>query len=193
MNKYTSEQVEFLTSRIYGRSYKELIGLFKQQFGTELSFGQLKGFIGNRKLSTGRNGQFEKGFIPFNKGKKGIGGWEPTQFKKGNKPHNYKPIGTERVNGDGYIDVKVADPNKWKGKYVFVWEKENGNLPKGHAVIFGDGDRRNFSVNNLILVSRKQLMVLNRNKLIQRDADLTRSSVTLADIYLKISARRKRE
>ncbi|MEN6487843.1 MAG: HNH endonuclease [Smithella sp.] len=65
-----------------------------------------------------------------------------TQFKKGNKPANWVPIGTERTNRDGYVEVKIADGrlNKnWKAKHIFIWETANGPVPKGHVVIFGDG------------------------------------------------------
>jgi hypothetical protein len=119
-----------------------------------------------------------------------IGG-EETQFKKGNRPHNYKPVGTERVNGEGYVDVKVADPNKWRSKHILIWEKENGPVPKGHVIIFGDGNRLNLELDNLILVSRKQLAILNKNNLIQKDADLTRTGIIVADIYRKINEQKK--
>jgi hypothetical protein len=119
-----------------------------------------------------------------------IGG-EETQFKKGNRPHNYKPVGTERVNGEGYVDVKIADPNKWRSKHILIWEKENGPVPKGHVIIFGDGNRLNLELDNLILVSRKQLAILNKNNLIQKDADLTRTGIIVADIYRKINEQKK--
>jgi hypothetical protein len=198
--KYTKKQIEYLMSIIPGHSYQEIIGLFCNRFKLQLSLGQIKSFVGNRKLNTGRTGCFNKGHIPFNKGQKGlnIGGVE-TQFKKGHLPHNYYPVGTERVRTghygrptfDNYIDVKIADPNKWKAKHILIWEAHNGPVPKGHAVIFGDRNNRNFDINNLILVSRKQLAILNKNKLIQNDADLTRTAVVVADIYLKISERKK--
>lgn len=100
------------------------------------------------------------------------------------------PVGSERVNSDGYVDIKISDPNKWKGKHILIWEKENGPVPKGHCVIFGDGNNRNFDSNNLILVSRQQLIVLNKNNLIQSDADLTRTGVIIADLYQKINERK---
>jgi hypothetical protein len=191
-HKYTPEQVDYLVSNVPGHSYGELIELFYERFNVQLSFNQIKSFIGNRKLNTGRTGRFSKGHTPFNKGKKGSGGWAPTQFKKGNLPHNYRPVGTERVNGDGYVDIKIADPNKWKGKHILIWEQHNGPVPKGHAVIFGDGDNRNFDLDNLILVSRKQLLVLNRKGLISNDADLTRTAVIIADLHSKINERKNR-
>jgi hypothetical protein len=192
-HKYTTEEIDYIVANMPGRSYKEIIELVYERFGVQLNSSQIKSFIGNRKLSTGRTGRFEKEHIPANKGKKGLGGWEPTQFKKGNMPHNYVPVGSERVNGDDYVDIKVSDPNKWKGKHILVWEEHNGPMPKGYAVIFGDGNRRNFDINNLILVSRQQLLILNKNKLIQNDADLTRTGVIIADIYSKIGERKSKK
>lgn len=194
-HKYTPEQVDYLVSNVPGHGYGELIELFYERFKVQLSFNQIKSFIGNRKLNTGRTGRFPKGHTPFNKGKKGSGGWAPTQFKKGHKAHNWVPIGTERINCDGYVDVKVQDGKKqknWKGKHILIWEQHNGPVPKGHAVIFGDGDNRNFDLDNLILVSRKQLLVLNRKGLIANDADLTRTAVIIADLHSKINERKHR-
>lgn len=188
---YTSEQKEFIKTNIVGRTSNELTEMFNKRFGLDLKVSQIRAFIKNNKLKSGLNTNFKKGHIPHNKGKKGVGGWEPTQFKPGHKPYNYKPVGSERVNSDGYVDVKVADPNKWKPKHQLVWEKENGPVPTGHVVIFGDGNRRNFDINNLILVSRKQLAILNKNNLIQNDADLTRTGIIVADIYRKIGERKK--
>ena len=74
---------------------------------------------------------------------------------------------------------------------MLVWERENGPVPKGHVVIFGDRNRRNFEINNLILVSRKQLVRLNQNNLIQNDAELTKTGVIVADIYGKLGERKK--
>lgn len=155
-------------------------------------FPKLKLLKKNHGFSSGLDGRFTPGSIPYNKGKKGVGGWEPTQFKKGNRPWNYQPIGSERVNGDGYVDIKIADPNKWKGKHILIWEEHNGPVPKGYAIIFGDGNRRNFNLDNLICVSRHQLLILNRNNLIQKDADLTRTGVIIADLHQMINKCKKR-
>ena len=200
-HKYTAEHIDFLVSVIPDHSYQEIIKLFYERFKIQLSFNQIKCFIGNRKLNTGRTGCFPKGHTPFNKGKKGLTtGGVQTQFKKGHMPHNHLPVGSERVRTshperrtkDDYIDVKVAEPNKWRGKHIVIWEEHNGPVPKGHAVIFGDGDNRNFDPNNLILVSRKQLAILNKKKLIQNDADLTRTAVIITDISLKIREKQGR-
>lgn len=190
---FTKEQKNFIKNNATGKGNEELTRLLNTHFGLNLPVQKIKTFKHNHKISSGLTGRYEKGHIPFNKGKKGLcqGGVE-TQFKKGHKPHNYVPVGSERVNGDDYVDIKIADPNKWRGKHLIVWEKHhNRPVPKGHAVIFGDGNRRNFNPDNLILVSRGQLAIMNKNGLIQNNAELTRTGVILADIYRKIGERKR--
>ena len=130
-----------------------------------------------------------KGKIHGIKGKRNLCRWNTDAISKGQKPHNYKPVGSERVNGDGYVDVKI-DPNKWRAKHRLLGRR-NGPIPKGYVIIFGDGNRRNFQQDNLILVSKSQLAILNKNQLIQNDADLTRAGIVIADIYKKIGERKK--
>jgi hypothetical protein len=194
MHFYTVEQKIFVEKNIKGKQQLQLLNLFNEQFGTDIKITQLRAFIKNNGFTSGLNATFKPGSIPFNKGiKKYWTGGEESQFKTGHKPHNYKPVGTERVNADDYVDIKIADPNKWKGKHILTWEDLNGPVTKGCVVIFGDGDRRNFDPNNLIQVSRKQLVMLNKMHLIQNNADLTRTGVIVADIYQKLSDRKKCE
>jgi hypothetical protein len=188
---FTPEQKEFIKNNVKGRSSEELHKIFNDQFELSLGINQIRAFKKNHKLSSGLDGRFKKGNVPFNKGKKGlnIGGIE-TRFKKGQKPHNYKPIGTERINGEGYVDIKI-NANKWRPKHQVIWEQHNGKIPRGHVIIFGDGNKFNFDVNNLISVSRSQLAILNTKKLIQNDADLTRTGLIIADIYHAIGQKRR--
>lgn len=191
MFKYSPEHIKFLEENIVGRSRKELASLFNSHFGTSLKESQITAATKSRGLKNGRDTRFEKGNIPVNKGKKGVGGWKPTQFKKGHRPASYKPVGTERINADGYQEVKIADPNKWRFKHLVIWEAAHGSVPKGHAVIFADGDRSNVQLDNLLLVSRKQLLTLNRFSLIQGDADLTKTGLLIADIHLKLAEKKR--
>lgn len=115
-----------------------------------------------------RRTQFPKGHVPANKGVRGwqAGGRAPeTQFKKGIRPHTWRPIGSERLS-DGYLQIKVSDtgyaPRDWMSKHVLVWEKHHGRkVPAGHAVVFVDRNKRNFEPDNLLLVTRSELMRRN--------------------------------
>jgi hypothetical protein len=192
VHRYSSEQADFIAENIKGRSQVELTKMFNAHFKLQIGINQIRAYLKNHSLRSGLDCSFKPGHTPFNKGLKGLDmGGKETQFKKGHRPLNYKPIGTERVNGDDYVDIKIADPNKWRAKHLLVWEKENGSVPKGHVVIFGDGNRRNFDINNLLLVSRGQLAIMNRNNLIQKDAELTRTGIIVADIFSKIGALKK--
>jgi hypothetical protein len=91
---------------------------------------------------------FPKGHVPANKGLRRPG-WHrgrmrETQFKKSNRPHTWKPIGTELVNADGYRVRKVTDtgypPRDWRPVHRLLWEQAYGPVPPGYAVKFIDGD-----------------------------------------------------
>ena len=45
----------------------------------------------------------------------------------------------------------------------------------------------NVDIDNLLLVSRKQLLMLNRNNLISNDKDLTKTGLNIADIIIKLN------
>lgn len=110
--------------------------------------------------------QFRKGHVPPNKGKKVspelYAKMQPTMFKKGRPSLNHREVGSERVNVDGYIEVKVAEPNKWRLKNRVVWEQANGPIPPGHNVQFRNGDKLDCRLENLYLIDRRvQFMTHN--------------------------------
>ena len=105
-------------------------------------------------------------------------GW----FKKGNRPKNRFKVGTERLREDGYIWIKIGGPNRWRQKHRLLWEEANGPIPKGGIILFADSDRSNITIDNLILISKSQLLTLNRNGLIQNKRELTEVGVLIADV-----------
>ncbi|MCY9097417.1 HNH endonuclease [Bacillus inaquosorum] len=191
-HRYSAEEKEFIKNNVKGRSNAELLKIFNEHFGLNLTKSQIAAFKKNHRLSSGLDGKFKPGHVPFNKGKKGLmcGGKE-TQFKKGQRALNYRPIGSERVSVDGYIEIKVADPGKWRMKHLVLWEEANGPIPKGHCLLFLDGNKLNVSLDNLQLITRSQLVRMNQNGLISTDADLTKTGVIVAEILSKIGERKR--
>lgn len=110
----------------------------------------------------GRATRFQKGRTPFQKGKKieewmsseGIANSVKGRFKKGRPSQNIRPVGSERVNIDGYIEIKIAEPSKWRQKQRVVWEAEHGPVPDGYMVSFIDGNKQNCALSNLRLMTR---------------------------------------
>lgn len=70
----------------------------------------------------------------------------------------------------------------WIQKHVLLWEQANGPIPKGHCLIFLDGNRSNIALDNLELISRSTLLTLNKQGLISNDADVTRTSIQVAKL-----------
>lgn len=114
----------------------------------------------------GKAHRFHSAQTPWNKGKKGWcgEGCDKTQFKKGQIPPNWKPLGFERISKDGYLERKITDlqgVKNYRAVHLILWESVNGPLPPGHAVIFIDGNKQNITLDNLLLVTRAELMQRN--------------------------------
>jgi len=111
-----------------------------------------------------RSTSFKKGFTPWNKGKhlsvEHRARLVASSYVKGNIPYNYKPIGTTRHLGQ-YLEIKV-DHGKWISLSRHTWEQVHGPVPKGYVVFRIDGNIDNNNLDNLCLMSRGELAVLNR-------------------------------
>lgn len=189
---WTDEMIAAFCEIVPGRTQGQIADEFERQFGIRLSVCQIKNAKTRFGVRSGTNGgQFVKGQRAWNKGMP-LSEWMSPEaeqrcaagrFKPGNLPHNsakYR-IGDERVNGDGYVEVKIMDRptdghhNNWKPKHLIVWEREHGcKVPDGHAVIFADNDRTNFDPGNLIAITRADLVSINRMGLVHCDADTVR-------------------
>lgn len=111
--------------------------------------------------------RFPKGHVPANKGVKGVSypGMEATQFKKGQHPHTWKPIGTERLSKEGYLQRKMADTGCTRRDYVpvhhLIWKEAGRDIPKGFHLSFKDKNKANITLENLELVSYAEMMKRN--------------------------------
>jgi hypothetical protein len=192
---FTKEQKSLIKENVKGMSNQKLANFVNETFNLSVTAQQMKTWKSNHGLSSGLKGS--EGTAPPNKGTKGLYnvGGNRTSFKKGHKPRNYKPIGTERVDRDGYTVIKVSDigawHERWRLKQVVIWEEVNGPIPNGHCLLFLDGNKHNISLENLQLITRSQLARLNQNHLIFDNADLTRTGIIVADLYGKIGERKK--
>lgn len=194
---FTDGQFEFIKENVTGRLNQELADLINEKFGLQITAKQMNTFKKNHGLVSGLDCRFKKGSVPANKGTKGVYnvGGNRTSFKPGHKPLNYKPVGYERVDRDGYTLVKVSDDGawheRWRHKHKVIWEEANGPIPEGHVVLFADQDRSNIVLDNLILIPQSSLSIVNRRGLLFKDADLTKTGLIMADIYKKVGERKR--
>ena len=189
---YTPEQKDFLLKNVTGQTANALLVLFNEEFHLSLSVSKLRAFKKNHKLSSGVCSQFCKGCVPINKGKKweefmspeGQAASRKTTLKPGQTPKNHKPVGTEsRHYKHGVLEcvkLKIAEPNVWVFKHRYAWEQAHGPIPKGHKLLFLDGDRTNARVDNLALVTDAELKLINQNGLYLRHKELTESGIAIA-------------
>ena len=193
---FSKEEIQFILDNYKGIGNKELCDRLNEKFKTNHSLNRVKRFKYNHKLNSGLTGRFKKGHTTFNKGLKqtdfmsdeAIERTKKTRFKKGLKSHNKKPLGSERIcTKDGYIIVKVGEPDVWKHKHRVVWEKVNGPIPKGHKIVFLDGDKNNISIDNLKIVSSGALAIVNRHIGLSDDEQLNETIYNTADLQAKLS------
>lgn len=61
----------------------------------------------------------------------------------------------------------------------------------GYKVIFADKNKRNFDPDNLILVTDSESLIMNTNKLIYEDAELTKTGSLIAKVIDKTNKLKK--
>jgi HNH endonuclease len=177
---YSAEQMSFIKNNCT-LSRKELTTLVNYHFETKFKVDHIKSLCTRKNWVTGRDGRFEKGHIPAPSS--GAKGPNKTSFKQGHKPHNWQAIGHERTTSDGYLQRKVTDTGSTVDDYVEVhrllWEEHNGPIPEGHNIIFIDGIKRHIEIDNLEMVTRGELVVINKRRLLTTAPELRHAAITL--------------
>lgn len=142
MFKYTAEMQDFIRNNALGKQWGELADLFNAEFGTNKTPRQIKSQAHDIGV---RNGIQQKN-------KLGVG--------------RYRPVGSTRLDKDGYVVIKVADPCTWKRAQLVEWEKyhEPINIRK-EMLLFLDGNRQNYNIDNLYKIPRAMIAIFNRNNL----------------------------
>jgi hypothetical protein len=164
--KYTKEQIQFLKDNVNGKSVYELTDLFNKEFSCNKSIRSIRKFKERYHLKSNYRGK---------------------SFKNGHH-YNYKPIGSERIcNNNGYqrTQIKVGE-HKWVDKQRYLYEKYIAKIPKGYEVIFLDGNKDNFELSNLALISNKEHGLMSKYKIFFKDKDLNETSIILAKLKLKM-------
>lgn len=174
---YTDEHIEFIKKHRSGITMKEVVILFNNHFMTNKTHRALSCMMHKRglKLEDKLN-----------------------TYKKGNVPKNARPLYSEQVAPSGVVSVKVQDDRPgaklktfWQNKQKFVWEKHNGPVPDGYYVTFKTSDTTNFEPSNLVLVTKAELLQMNKNKYRKQPDELKPTVLAMSKLQAGISASRK--
>lgn len=194
MNRtWTDEQEQYLVAHYATTSNAELAeALGKKNADRVMAKASLLGLKKSRQFlkescqQRENSGKFKKGMTLHNKGKKLSEETKAklvkTMFKSGNRPHNTLQVGAETQDKDGYVMVKVAEPNVWQYKHHVAYGEP---VPTGHKVIFLDGNKYNFERDNLQLVSNAELM--SKNTMHRYPPELVRLLKTLNKLKKRVA------
>lgn len=196
---WSEEEIEFIKKIYPYYSNKDIVEMVFKKFGFKASINTVQKIkaeynLPRKKIPNG--GQFKDGSTPWNKGQK-MGPefrekLKDAWFQAGHKPHSLKPIGSTKIWTDGCKYIKIANPNKWVPYHRMLWEKAHGEKIKdGELVIFADGDKSNFDIDNLVKINKGNFLFLVKNKLRFEDKDLTKAGVAVSKLNEEINKRKK--
>lgn len=208
-HKYTEEEIQYLKEITEGRSYQEITDLFNKRFNTNQSITAIGSTLKRNRILNGRVTTFKAGESSWCKGIPRAEWLTPEQLEHV-RAHQFKKVGgqvrgrdrkpgEERITKDGYIEVRMDGPIRrysyngkpyshyWKFKHVLVWEAVNGPVPKGHKIMFLDGNPKNLNIENLVLITHAEMAQLNRLGYYFKDhPDLTQIGLDLVRIRQKL-------
>lgn len=201
--EWPKEICDFILEHYKGTGYRDMIQLVKDQFGKEYTFNQIKGFYGRNHLDSGLTGRFEKGSIPWTKGKK----WSEymseeaqarsrqTCYEHAHIPDNQVPVGTIRKTKDGYLIKKVKERgyqwDRWKLLHRLVWEETFGEVPDGYIVGFRDLNKENCDIDNLYLLTLGENAMMNKRGYRSENPEIT--DVGLATVRLERAIKERKK
>ena len=163
---WTDEQVEYLKKIAEGTPRKEIVKKLNDKFDLSLTLIQVRDCMNNRNIRNNLDTRF-------------------SSEEGGNRCVQRKPVGCETKWDRGYVRVKLGE-NEWEFKQRYVWKQHYGEIPKDYSVIFLDGNLDNFDIDNLVLVSRRELMRYNSMKLKSNDIEVNKTAVNLAKLIVKV-------
>ena len=160
---------QFIRDNLFGKTTQELCDLFNKQFNRNISYQTMRDYKLKRGLKSGVN----------------------TKFQKKYKPHHYKPAGSEHIKPNGYVIIKIAEPNVWVFKHNYIYEQHYGKIPDDCCVVFADQDKTNFDLDNLILAKKNEQLIANARHLLFKDKELTKTGLLIAKTLNTISEIKK--
>lgn len=193
---FPEEVAAFIEKNHKGTGHQAMADLIRQQLGMEYTAQQIKSFYKNHNLNSGLTGHFVKGQPSHNKGvpmsPEVYEKAKATMFKPGSRPHNTNEVGDIVLATVGYYKIKVAEPDVWEFCHIRAWQRAYGEIPEGMLVSFKDGNRENWSLENLMLITREENAVMNQKHLRFDRAEATESGLLVAKVELA-AKRRKRK
>ena len=197
-NKYDENLVNFIKENIHGKSYPELTKLINEKFGLKKRVESIKRWCSKHNLTNGRykNYKYKKSYKNFK--------YEIILFIKENiNSVNYRDMMNmvnEKFNMNlTYQEIKDLCKIKkmfnnlrlkdkkgiWRSRERVLWEEQNGDLPDDSCIIHADGNKRNFSPENLVMVKKTERAYMGKRQWRFTNAHLNRSALLLTRLMVR--------
>ena len=198
----TEEEKIFIKENVKGTSAKEMAKILTEKFGLPRSKTQILNYRVRNGLHSGLDGRYNKGCVSINKGRprsewaspEAIRRMEKGMFKKGHIDDNsrpLKPVGTRSVRSDGYVWIKIEQPNRWREEHRLVWEKAHGPLGRYQKLIHIDGNPSNNSLDNLMIITNAECAEINKRIGLTDDREINLAVINLARLNCKMRKAKK--
>lgn len=162
-NKYSKEFEKEMHKKASSKTIEQLLSIANNKYGYNITKDMLMQYLSKREIRY-------KGYNP----------------NKAQAMGSKIPIGAEYVKPDGMVLVKVK-PNKWEYKQRYIYEQYHKvELPKEIMVVFLDGDRTNFDINNLMAVSTPEYNCIKNKDLLSNNGMVTKTALLSARLHYKV-------
>ena len=130
---YTKEQEEWLVNKLPYYSPIVLVDMFKEHFNQDIKVRTIRNIKHANKVKS----DYQRKIYD-------------TTFREKIK----KPLYNERIGNRDRVYVRVAN-KKYQIKTRYIWEQYYGRkIPKDYDVIYLDGNKENYDIDNLKLVKK---------------------------------------
>ena len=163
MKMYSDELVQFIEKNRLKKDVKQMCLMIENEFDRKITPKAL------RKYYYRHNLKFKKMTTP-----------------RQNCTHA-KPIGTEsKPDKNGLVRIKINE-KQWVYKQRYIYEQYYGEIPKGHKVIFLNGDKNDYRKENLAIAPNKDVLQVYGRNLTSSDPEVTRLGLQVAHLMNKIT------
>ncbi len=160
---YNKQIKDFVKENVKGLSNKELTELVNKTFDKDFTTTQIQSLKARLKVKSGVN----SGKIPA------------------------APIGSINIGSRNNLTIRCAD-GEWRNVGILVWEKFHGSMPKGHVIMFKDGNACNCHPDNLIAITKMEHIHMHA-KFKDKCTDPEINMARLNSVKLKLAIRQKKE
>lgn len=163
-NKYTKEFEDFVRQNVNKYTKEDFRSLLQERYSIQISSEALRRYLNRHKITN-----------------------KYSDYKKYNVRKVMQcPIGTEKITNEG-VFIKVAQPDKWKRKSRVMYEKyHNCKLKDDEYIVFLNHNNKDFSKENLVKSSLKEISYLHNKEMYSSNPRLTELGILTTKLMIKL-------